>query len=242
MHILSSGQHVHNGRCTSIRRCNTFTSGDASLEPDGPPLPRPSHPGLILLRPTDASPQRLIRCARPLAEAIRSRWAMHIHSPMQYVHHGRCTSIRRCNTFTSGDASLEPDGPPLPRPSHPGLILLRPTDASPQRLIRCARPLAEAIRSRWAMHIHSPMQYVHHGRCTSIRRCNTFTSGDASLEPDGPPLPRPSHPGLILLRPTDASPLRLIHCARALAEASRSQWAMHILSQRQHVHNGRCLP
>src|SRR5690554_5520633 len=47
---------------------------------------------------------------------------MHIRSPRQYVHDGRCTSIRRGDTFTMGDASLIPDGAPLPPPSHPGRI------------------------------------------------------------------------------------------------------------------------
>src|SRR5690625_28054 len=42
--------------------------------------------------------------ARPFAGAIRLQWAM--------------PSIRRGNTFTLGDASLKPDGPPLPGPSH----------------------------------------------------------------------------------------------------------------------------
>src|SRR5690625_4980136 len=73
-----------------VGRGDTFTMGDASLERVGPPRPRPSHSGLILLRPTDASPLRLVRCARALTKATRSRWAMHIHSPRQYVHDGRC--------------------------------------------------------------------------------------------------------------------------------------------------------
>src|SRR5690625_6851876 len=48
-----------------------------------------------------------------LGEATPVRW------PGRYVYNGRCTSIRRGNTFTMGDASLKPDGPPLPRSCHP---------------------------------------------------------------------------------------------------------------------------
>src|SRR5690625_1225700 len=88
----------------------------------------------------------------PFAEAIRSRWAMPTLNG----------SARLCR------------GPVIRRTN-----LLRPTDASPLRLIRCARALAEASRSRWAMYILSPRQYVYDGRCTSIRRGDTFTMGDA---------------------------------------------------------------
>src|SRR5690625_5085456 len=177
-----------------------------------------------LLRPTDASPLRLIRYARPLAEATHSQWAMHIHSPGQYIYDGRCLPYagRPASTATQSSRTIS----------------LRPTDASPLRLIRCARPLAQAVRSECAMpslesvppsfmaHVRAehacvsvraigrqacltpslrdafpvstpvrwPGRYVYNGRCTSIRRGNTFTMGDASLKPDGPPLPRSCHP------------------------------------------------
>src|SRR5690625_5857120 len=97
-----------------------------------------------LLRPTDASPLRLIRYARPLAEATRSQWAMHIHSPGQYIYDGRCLP------YTGRPASAATQSFRTNS--------LRPTDASPLRLIRCARPLAEAIRSPCAMQYSEPVQ------------------------------------------------------------------------------------
>jgi len=201
---------------------------------------------------------------------------MHIRSPRQCVHNGRCTSFRRGDTFTMGDASLKPDGPPLPRSCHPsdefassdGCIAPTPDSLRPRVgrgvtfTMGDARPFAGATRSQRAMPPlnrtarlcrgpATPNEFATPDGCIAptlgslrprVGRGDTFTMGDASLERVGPPRPRPSHSGLILLRPTDASPLRLVRCARALTKATRSRWAMHIHSPRRHVHNGRCLP
>src|SRR5690625_3408622 len=169
-----------------------------------------------------------------------------------------------------GDAYLERVGPPLPRSCHPsdefassdGCIAPTPNSLRPRVgrgvtfTMGDVHPFAEAIRLRWAMHIHSPRRHVHNGRCTSVHRGNAFTMGDVHPFAEAirsqwamPPLIRTARlcRGPVIrrtnsLRPTDASPLRLIRCARALAEASRSRWAMHVHSPGHHVHNGRCLP
>src|SRR5690625_5300649 len=181
-------RYIYDGRCTSVRRGNAFTMGDASLEPDGSPLPRPSHPGLILLRPTDASPLRLVRYAQPLAGAIRSQWAMHIHSPRQYVYEGRGTSIRRGNTLLWAMPPLNRTarlcrGPVIPDEfaSPDGCIAPTPGSLRPRVgrgvtfTMGDVHPFAEAIRLRWAMHIHSPRRHVHNGRCPPVHRAKAFT-------------------------------------------------------------------
>src|SRR5690625_7506492 len=125
-----------------------------------------------------------------------------------------------------------------------------------------ARPFAGATRSQRAMPPlnrtarlcrgpATPNEFATPDGCIAptlgslrprVGRGDTFTMGDASLERVGPPRPRPSHSGLILLRPTDASPLRLVRCARAWTKATRSRWAMHMQLATLTLDNWRSLP
>src|SRR5690625_7903721 len=88
--------------------------GDAYLERVGPPLPRSCHPsdefassdGCIAPTPNSLRPRVgrgvtfTMGDVHPFAEAIRLRWAMHIHSPRRHVHNGRCPPVHRAKAFT----------------------------------------------------------------------------------------------------------------------------------------------
>src|SRR5690625_7954309 len=83
--------------------------GDAYLERVGPPLPRSCHPsdefassdGCIAPTPNSLRPRVgrgvtfTMGDVHPFAEAIRSRWAMHILKPTARVYHGPCTPVHR---------------------------------------------------------------------------------------------------------------------------------------------------
>ena len=176
--------------------------------------------------------------AHPFAEATRSQWAMPPLNGSARLYRGPAIP----------DEFASPDGCIAPTPGS-----LRPRlDQGDTFTMGDAHPFAEATRSQWAMPLLNrtarlcrgpviPDEFASPDGCIAptpdslrprLDQSNTFTIGDASLKPDGPPLPRPSHPGLILLRPTDASPLRLVRCARALTKATRSQWAMHVHAPR----------
>src|SRR5690625_6389956 len=109
-----------------------------------------------------------------LGEATPVRW------PGRYVYNGRCTSIRRGNTFTMGDASLKPDGPPLPRSCHPsdefassdGCIAPTPDSLRPRVgrgvtfTMGDARPFPGATRSQRAMPPLNMTARLCHGPAT----------------------------------------------------------------------------
>src|SRR5690625_7635401 len=101
-------------------------------------------------------------------------------------------------------------------------------------------PFAAALRFRWAMHVLSPRRHVHNGRCTSVHRGNAFTMGDVHPFAEAirsqwamPPLNRTARlcRGPVIrrsnsLRPTDASTLRLLRCARYVHVALRYRWEL----------------
>src|SRR5690625_4975800 len=176
---------------------------------------------------------------------------MHIHSPRRHVHNGRCTSIRRGDTFTMGDErpfagatrsqwAMPPShrtarlcrGPAIPDEFAPPDGCIAPTPNPLRRGVTFtmgdAHPLAEAIRSPRAM---PPLN-------RTARLCRGPVIPDEFTSPDGCIAPTPDS-----LRPSvGRGTMFTMGDAHPFAGATRSLWAMPPLNGTARLCRGPAIP